>query len=225
MKICGLTSVDDATLAIDAGAWVLGVILWEESPRACTVEEAGAIAAAYRRQAGICGVFVNATLDDVVRTVDVAQLTLVQLHGDEGPSFCAEVARRTAVKVIKAARVGARWDMQDMERYRTDFHLLDTHVEGVVGGTGQSFDWSLTKQRMSHTPLILSGGLHPDNVGEAMAATRPFAVDVASGTEQSPGVKDAERIAAFMEAVRAADAARDQAAARAAVATDQELPR
>lgn len=211
LKICGLTSVDDATLAVDAGAWALGVILWDGSPRACTLDEAAAIAAAYRRQVEVCGVFVDATLDEVARAVDVASLTMVQLHGDEGPVYCTEVARRTGAKVMKAARVGSRSDIQAMERYRTDLHLLDTRVEGLKGGTGQTFDWGLTKLRMSRVPLVLSGGLYPDNVADAIAAVAPYAVDVASGTEASPGVKDAELVQAFADAVRAADAAREDA--------------
>lgn len=230
MKICGLTGVDDATLAVQAGAWALGMVLWEPSPRACTLEAAQEIAATHRRSAEIVGVFVNATLDDVVRTVDVAQLSMVQLHGDEGPSFCTEVSRRTGVKVIKAARVGARWDIQDMERYRTDLHLLDTHVSGKQGGTGVTFDWALTKERMTRIPLILSGGLDAENVAAAIDAVEPYAVDVASGTESAPGVKDPERITAFVDAVHAADAAREAADADAAAepaespAAEEEIP-
>lgn len=219
MKICGLTGVEDATLAVDAGAWALGMVLWEGSERACTLETAQEIAAVHRRRAEICGVFVNATLDDVVRTVDVAQLSMVQLHGDEGPSFCTEVGRRTGVKVVKAARIGARWDIQDLERYRTDMHLLDTRVAGKQGGTGETFDWALTKERMTSIPLILSGGLDAENVGAAIDAVRPFAVDTASGTESAPGVKDPARITAFVEAVRAADAA--LAAEKAAAAAEE----
>jgi phosphoribosylanthranilate isomerase len=219
VKICGLTSAEDATLAVDAGAWALGMVLWEGSERACTLEAAQEIAAVHRRHAEICGVFVNATLDDVVRTVDVAQLSMVQLHGDEGPSFCTEVGRRTGVKVVKAARIGARWDIQDLERYRTDMHLLDTRVAGKQGGTGETFDWALTKERMTSIPLILSGGLDAENVGAAIEAVRPFAVDTASGTESAPGVKDPALITAFVEAVRAADAA--LAAEKAAAAAEE----
>ncbi|MCW3041413.1 MAG: phosphoribosylanthranilate isomerase [Solirubrobacterales bacterium] len=224
IKICGLTSVEDATLAVQAGAWALGMVLWDGSARACSLERAQEIAATHRRSAEIVGVFVNATLDDVVRTVDVAQLSMVQLHGDEGPSFCTEVSRRTGVKVIKAGRVAARWDIRDMERYRVDLHLLDTRVAGRQGGTGEAFDWNLTKERMTRIPLILSGGLDAANVAQAVELVRPFAVDVASGTESAPGVKDPERITAFVEAVRAADAAREQIELAAAAAAEQDLP-
>jgi phosphoribosylanthranilate isomerase len=213
VKICGLTNVEDATVAVEAGAWALGVILWEGSSRACALEDAAAIAAAYRRQVQVCGVFVDATLDEVASAVDVAKLTMVQLHGDEGPVYCTEVARRTGAKVVKAARVGSRSDIQALERYRTDLHLLDTRVEGKPGGTGETFDWSLTKLRMSRVPLIMSGGLHAANVAACIEATRPYAVDVASGTESAPGVKDHELIIGFIEAVRAADQAAEQGAA------------
>ncbi len=221
VKICGLTNVEDATVAVEAGAWALGVILWAGSPRACTLEDAAAIAATYRRQVEVCGVFVDATIDEVAFAVDVAKLTMVQLHGDEGPVYCTEVARRTGAKVVKAARVGSRSDIQAMERYRTDLHLLDTRMAGKHGGTGETFDWSLTKLRMSRVPLIMSGGLHAGNVAAAIEATRPYAVDVASGVEASPGRKDHELTIGFVEAVRAADRAAEAAADAAAT---QEVP-
>jgi phosphoribosylanthranilate isomerase len=129
----------------------------------------------------------------------------VQLHGDEGPSFCAEVARRTGAKVIKAARISAGSDVQAMEAFHTDFHLLDTHRAGSFGGTGETFDWQLVRLRRTTVPLILSGGLAPENVAAAITATQPFAVDVASGTEASHGVKDPEKLRAFAAAVEGAE--------------------
>lgn len=203
LKICGLTGVDDAVAAVDAGAWALGVILWAGSPRACSLDEAAAISSHLRRRAEIVGVFVDATLDEVAFAVDAASLSMVQLHGDEGPVYCREIQRRTGARVIKAASVGDRADIQAIEPYRTDFHLLDTRVDGMRGGTGQTFDWDLSKLRMNRVPLIVSGGLTPENVGEAIAATRPYAVDVAGGTESAPGIKDHDKLVAFAEAVRA----------------------
>ncbi len=202
IKLCGITSLDDAQLAVEAGAWAVGCILWPGSPRACDPGEAGRIAAAVRRRAHVCGVFVNAPLDEVAGLVDGLGLTMVQLHGDEGPAFCAEVARRTGAKVIKAARVAGLADVQALAAFHTDFHLLDAHRPGMPGGTGETFDWELVRGRRSPIPLVLSGGLRPDNVAEAVAAVRPFAVDTASGTEASPGVKDPEKVAAFVDAVR-----------------------
>lgn len=202
IKLCGITSVDDARLAVEAGAWAIGTILWPHSPRACDPAEAARIAATFHRRAHICGVFVNAHLDEVSELVDALGLTMVQLHGDEGPAYCGEIARRTGAKVIKAAAVQSRADVRTLETFHTDYHLLDAHRAGLRGGTGETFDWELVCARHTSTPLILSGGLRPDNVAEAIAATHPFAVDVASGTEASPGVKDPEKVAAFVEAVQ-----------------------
>jgi len=209
IKLCGITSLDDANLAIEAGAWAIGCILWPSSPRACDPAEAARIAAAMRRRAHVCGVFVNPHLDEVAELVDALGLTMVQLHGDEGPAFCAEVARRTGAKVIKAATVSTQADVQALETFHTDFHMLDAYRPGMRGGTGETFDWELVRARRSSIPLILSGGLRPDNVADAIAATRPFGVDTASGTEASPGVKDPAKVATFVEAVQstAAEAA------------------
>ena len=203
IKFCGITRVQDAQLAVDLGAWAVGVILWPGSARACELPEAELIARTLRRQVEVVGVFVNATLDEVTRTVDAIGLTMVQLHGDEGPSFCGEVARRTGAKVIKASRVRDQGDITALNAFHTDFHLLDAHVPGMLGGTGQTFDHDLVAARRSHVPLILSGGLTADNVGPAIAATHPFAVDVASGVESAPGIKDPELITAFAAAVAA----------------------
>jgi phosphoribosylanthranilate isomerase len=204
IKHCGLTSLRDAQLAIEAGAWALGMILWPRSPRACDETEAVRIASAFRRGGPeLVGVFVNPTLDEIAHAADAIGLTMLQLHGDEGPVFCAEVARRTGCRVIKATAVRGNSDMQAIEAFHTDFHLLDAHVPGQRGGTGETFDWELVSHRRSKIPLILSGGLKAGNVAAAIAATRPFAVDVASGTESSPGVKDPEKLIAFGAAVAA----------------------
>jgi phosphoribosylanthranilate isomerase len=202
IKVCGITSRDDALLAVEAGAWAVGCILWPESPRACDPAEAARIATAVRRRAHVCGVFVNATLDDVAGLADGIGLTMIQLHGDEGPAFCSEVARRTGAKVVKAAPVRGIADIRALETFHTDYHLLDAHRSGMRGGTGETFDWDLVRTRRSKIPLVLSGGLRPENVAGAVAAVRPFAVDTASGTEASPGVKDPEKVAAFVAAVR-----------------------
>jgi phosphoribosylanthranilate isomerase len=180
------------------------MIFWPGSPRRCRLREAEEITAALRRRAELVGVFVNAHLDEVVGMAEGLGLTMVQLHGDEGPSYCAEVARRTGAKVMKAHRVLARADLQALEPFHTDFHLLDAHVPGMRGGTGETFDWDLVAARRSSVPLILSGGLTADNVREAIAVTHPYAVDVASGTEAAPGVKDPAKIEAFVAGVAGA---------------------
>jgi phosphoribosylanthranilate isomerase len=202
IKFCGITSVDDARLAVDAGAWAIGLNLWPGSKRFVEQAEASRIANALRRQVEVAGVFVNQPLDEVAALADVLNLGLVQLHGDEGPSYANEVARRTGAKVIKAQSVRLASDVVAIQAFHTDFHLLDTYREGLRGGTGETFDWSLLSRRRSKVPLILSGGLTPQNVVEAIEAVHPFAVDVASGVESAPGVKDPEKLRAFAEAVR-----------------------
>lgn len=206
IKICGLTSLADAKLAADAGAWALGVILWPGSPRACPLEQAELIARTLRRRAEVCGVYLNAPLDELTAQVDALGLTMVQLHGEEGPAYCEEVRRRTGAKVIKAARVGGAGDLQALEPFHADFHLLDTRHETLRGGTGETWDWGLVARRRSAVPLILSGGLTPANVGDAIRAVEPFAVDTASGTESEPGRKDPSLVEAFAQAVREAGA-------------------
>ena len=207
IKFCGITNLDDARLAVEAGAWAIGTILWPGSERRCDPAEAARIAAALRRQVEVAGVFVNQPLDEVIGLADGIGYSLVQLHGDEGPAYCAEVARRTGAKVIKAARVASGAEIHAMEVFHTDFHLLDTHRQGRWGGTGETFDWELVRQRRTTIPLILSGGLTAENVAAAIAATHPFAVDVASGTEARPGVKDPAKLRAFADAVHGAGVA------------------
>jgi phosphoribosylanthranilate isomerase len=216
IKHCGITNLDDAHRAAAAGAWALGMIFWHGSPRRCELAEAQAIGAALRRTVALAGVFVNAPFEEIEGTVQACGLTMVQLHGDEGPAFCNEIARRTGAKVVKASRVRSKATLQAAAAFHTDFHLLDAHVEGVPGGTGQTVDWELVRRHRFTAPIILSGGLNPDNVAAAIAATEPFAVDVASGTERSPGVKDPEQLLAFARAVRSTWPEADEQAAQAA---------
>lgn len=206
VKTCGITNLDDARAGVELGAWALGLIFWPGSPRACTIEAAEEIGAELKRRAELVGVFVNATLDDVAATADHAGLTLLQLHGDEGPVYCAEAARRTGCRVMKAVRVNDAADVRGLRAFPTDFHLLDAYVPGARGGTGESFNWELARAHTGPAELVLSGGLTPDNVGEAIQATgAPFAVDTASGTEAEPGRKDPAKLEAFFRAVAAAD--------------------
>jgi phosphoribosylanthranilate isomerase len=202
IKFCGLTTLADAELAVAAGAWAIGLIFWPGSKRRCDLQTAAEISGTLRRRVQVTGVFVNATLDEIAGTAEAAQLSLIQLHGDEGPAFCGEVARRTGAKVIKAARVRTGADIQALSPFHTDFHLLDSYAPGQRGGTGETFAWELARLHRGPIPMILSGGLTPDNVAEAIARVRPFAVDVASGVEASPGRKDPDKLEAFAVAVR-----------------------
>jgi len=212
VKICGMTSLSDAEHAASLGAWAVGLIHDPASPRFVDSDVAAEIGAALKRRCEVAGVFVNSPLDEVVRAAEREGLTLLQLHGDEGPSFCLEAARRTGARVMKAFRVRSGADVRAAEAYRTDFHLFDAHRGGAPGGTGESFDWELVAGRRSAIPMVLAGGLAPGNVGEAIGVARPYAVDVVSGVEASPGVKDPEKVEAFFAAVRATE--RSEAPAR-----------
>ena len=205
VKICGLTELEDAERATDLGAWALGMIFWSGSPRECSLEAAEDIAAALRRRAELVGVFVNAKLDEVASVADRCSLSILQLHGDEGPAYCSEAARRTGCRVMKAVRVRDASSVTGLIRYPVDFHLLDAYVPGAQGGTGERFNWDLARLHRGETPVVLSGGLEPDNVADAIAQARPFAVDTASGTEAAPGRKDPAKLTAFFRAVEAAD--------------------
>jgi phosphoribosylanthranilate isomerase len=206
VKVCGITNLTDAEMAVELGAWTLGMIFFADSPRRCSLAEAERIVAELRRKVELCGVFVNAPLEEVVHTSEDLGLSMLQLHGDEGPSFCAEATRRNGARVIKAAQVRGPGDVRDLERFHVDFHLLDAHASaserrGLRGGTGETFDWTLVEGRRSKVPLILSGGLSPENVGEAIAVAHPYAVDTASGTEAAPGRKDPQKLREFFDAV------------------------
>jgi phosphoribosylanthranilate isomerase len=209
VKVCGLTNLPDAELAVELGAWALGMIFYDGSPRRCSLDAARLISARLRRKAELCGVLVNAPLERAVELAEELHLSVLQLHGDEGPSYCAEAARRSGARVIKAAQVSGAGDIRDLERFHVDFHLLDARgraerARHLRGGTGESFDWELLAERRSRIPLILSGGLNADNVAQAIAVTHPFALDTASGTEAAPGRKDPAKLGAFFAAASAA---------------------
>ena len=169
------------------------MVFHPDSPRHVDEERAAEIATALRRRCEVAGVFVNAPLDEVLGTLGSVPLTMLQLHGDEGPSYCAEAARRTGLKVMKAVRAKDVHAVRSLSAFTTDFHMLDAHVPGTYGGTGERFDWELAAAHPGEPPLVLSGGLTAENVAEALAVARPFAVDVASGVEAAPGVKDPDR--------------------------------
>ncbi len=205
-KICGITRREDGELAVEHGAWAIGLIRWPRSPRVCDAGTAVGIVGALRRRVACVGVFVNPTLDELVAEAEGIGFSHLQLHGDEGPAFCTEAARRTGCKIIKAAQVRTAGDIRALEVFRTDFHLLDAAAGALRGGSGRTWEWEMLAERRSKIPLILSGGLGPDNVAEAIAATHPWAVDSASGTESAPGIKDPDKVVRFLELVAAAEA-------------------
>ena len=195
VKICGLTRPQDAALAVSLGAWALGVIFASESPRRVGREQAAAVLGPASTGVERVGVFVNAGLDEIVETARACGLTAVQLHGDESPGECLEVGRSTGCLVIKALRVAGPESLAGVVSFDTDFILLDTYQPERHGGTGEVFDWSLAAALPASARgdrLILSGGLNPDNIAEAVRAVAPLAVDVGSGVESAPGIKDPE---------------------------------
>ena len=184
------------------------MVFHPDSPRHVEVERAAEIATALRRRCEVVGVFVNAPLDDVLRTLASVPLTMLQLHGDEGPSYCAEAGRRSGLKVIKAVRAKDVHAVRSLSTFRDRLpHDRRLRARAPTAAPARRFDWELAAAHPGDTPLILSGGLTAENVGEALAVARPYAVDVASGVEASPGVKDTYRLQAFFEAVRSAAAA------------------
>jgi phosphoribosylanthranilate isomerase len=204
IKFCGITSLADARDAVAVGAWAIGLNFWSRSVRRCDPGVAAEIGSAVKRRAEVVGIFVNPTLAELTQTAEAVGLTGLQLHGDEGPAFCTEAARRTGCKVIKAVRVHSGADIQALVPFHTDYHLLDSYVPGARGGSGETFEWELARAHRGPVPVILSGGLRPDNIREAIAIVHPFAVDVASGVERSPGRKDRGKLEAFAAAVAAA---------------------
>ncbi len=205
VKVCGITNTDDAQRAVDLGAWAIGLIFHEPSPRACALPDAEEIGRRFKRAAPeVTGVFVNRPLEEVAAIAEACSLSLLQLHGEEGPAYCDEAARRTGCKVMKAMQVRDRSSATSLRAFHVDFHLLDAHHPELRGGTGTTFDWELIR-KWRNVPMVLSGGLSPENVGDGIAAAQPFAVDTASGTEAEPGRKDPEKLEAFFRAVERAD--------------------
>jgi phosphoribosylanthranilate isomerase len=200
VKICGVTSAADARLAIGAGADMIGLNFFAGSKRAVDVERAREIGDAIGDSAGRVGVFVNATRDEIAAIVDALELDAIQLHGDEPP----ELARGWDVPVIRALHLAAAEDAERaLERETAQFFLCEGATGPAYGGVGAGFDWSFARP-IPPSRLIVAGGLSPENVARAVRELRPFAVDVASGVESSPGRKDAAKVAAFIEHAKAA---------------------
>ncbi len=199
IKICGITRVEDARAAVDLGADAIGLVFYAPSPRSVGVAEARAIIAAIPPFVTVVGLFVDPGEEQVESVLRSCSLGLLQFHGDEAPGFCS----RFSLPYIKAARVKADADLvQYLAPYQAARGwLLDAYHDQLFGGTGASFDWKLIPRDLAR-PVILSGGLTPDNVGAAVRQVRPWAVDVSSGVEAAKGVKDAAKIAAFIAGVR-----------------------
>jgi phosphoribosylanthranilate isomerase len=194
VKICGITSVDDALMAVDAGADALGFVFFEKSPRFIGVEAAAGIIAMLPPFIQVVGLFVNADLEAVNGTADRCGLDIVQLHGEESPEFCTLVRRR----VMKAFRVRGPESLTPLAEYRVSAYLLDAYSPHAYGGTGEVFDWDCAVAAKEQGRVVLAGGLNPDNVAEAVARVMPYGVDVSSGVESAPGKKDPEKVRRFI---------------------------
>ncbi len=202
VKICGITRLEDALDAVHSGADALGLVFYDKSPRHISLQQAAQLADAIPPFVTLVGLFVNATTAAVREVMQAVPLDVLQFHGEEEPEFCAQFGR----PFLKAIRVKKGVDLvQYAERYAgAQGLLLDAYVEGEPGGTGESFDWSLIPADLS-LPVILSGGLNANNVTQAILQVHPYAVDVSSGVEERKGIKNAAKIAAFINEVNKID--------------------
>ncbi|HYG67734.1 MAG TPA: phosphoribosylanthranilate isomerase [Anaeromyxobacteraceae bacterium] len=199
MKICGVTRVEDALLAAQLGADAVGLNFWGRSKRYIAPEAAREIVAALPAHVAAFGVFVDPTRDEVERAVAASGIGVVQLHGDEPPDLVAALP----VPVVKAIRVADRSALDALRRFTPHAFLLDAPSAGY-GGSGERFDWAIAAEAAAAARVFLAGGLTPDNVADAVRTVRPFGVDVASGVERAPGVKDEAKLSAFIRAAKAA---------------------
>ena len=199
IKICGITNTEDAVAAAEMGADAVGFV-FAPSPRQITPEKAREIIMALPPLVQTVGVFVDEDPERVTSIAESCPLDILQFHGKEPPGYCRQFARR----VVKVMRVQSRDHLEGCSEYSgvVNAFLLDTYVPGQPGGTGATFDWNLALEAKEYGPIILAGGLNPDNVAAAIRAAKPYAVDAGSGLEQQPGVKDHEKMTRFIQAVR-----------------------
>lgn len=199
IKICGITRLEDAQAVADAGADALGLVFYAKSPRAVTTTQATQILQQLPPFISSVGLFVNATADEVKQVIDNTQIDMLQFHGTESPAYCAQFSR----PYIKAVRMSPDLDLEKTLQAYSEARgvLLDAYVPGVPGGTGEAFDWARIPAHLAGS-IILAGGLRPDNVAQAVQQVRPYAVDVSGGVEARKGIKDAQKIQAFVQAAR-----------------------
>jgi phosphoribosylanthranilate isomerase len=200
VKVCGITSYDDAVMALDHGVDALGFNFYPHSPRYIPPEDARRIIRRIPPFAVTVGLFINVARQELVaETARSAGVQVIQLHGDETPEYCRELA---AWPLIKALRIGESGLPENLEEYSVQAFLLDAKDDVLFGGTGKSFNWHLAKNIKQNRPVILAGGLKPGNVQEAIRIVEPYAVDVCSGVEKALGKKDAGKLVEFMNEVR-----------------------
>jgi phosphoribosylanthranilate isomerase len=207
IKICGITREQDLLAVANSGADAIGLVFYEKSPRHVCLQKAVSLVHVAPPFVTVVGLFVNPTVEYVREVLGQVSLDVLQFHGEESPDFCAQFAK----PYLKAIRVKAGVDLVQCAALYSGAQglLLDAYVEGTQGGTGESFDWALIPQNLP-LPVILSGGLHADNVAAAIKQVRPYAVDVSSGVEAAKGIKDAAKIAAFIKEVNSVDSVRNR---------------
>jgi phosphoribosylanthranilate isomerase len=198
IKICGITNIEDAMVAVEAGADALGFVFYEKSPRFINPVRAAEIILRLPPFIQTVGLFVDEDAEKINWTADYCGLDLVQLHGNESPEDCLEVNRR----VIKAFRVQNIVSIDPLNKYQVSGYLLDAWSPDAYGGTGRTFNWELAGAARKFGPIILAGGLSPDNVAEAIKSVNPYGVDVSSGVESAPGKKDAALVKKFIRIVK-----------------------
>ena len=198
VKICGITNLEDALMAVEAGADALGFVLFQGSSRYISPEKAADVIRLLPPFVQTVGLFVNEDLATVHLLADQCGLDIIQLHGEESPDYCAAVHRR----VVKAFRVKDASSLDELSNYRVAAALLDAWSPAAHGGTGTTFNWDLAALASATHPIILAGGLNPENVALAVATVKPYAVDVSSGVESRPGIKDAGLVSRFIRAAK-----------------------
>ena len=202
VKICGITRVEDAKAVVDAGADALGLVFYDPSPRSVTIQQAADICQAVPAFVTVTALFVDASAEHVNNVLSQVPVDLLQFHGDELPEYCSSFGR----PYIKVIRVRDGLDVPALAKQYACSRalLLDAYRPGVPGGTGETFDWGLIPENLD-LPVILAGGLNPDNIESAVTQVRPFAVDVSGGVEAAKGIKDSQLINQFIEEVSCAD--------------------
>lgn len=198
-KVCGMTNLKDALVAVEEGADAVGFIFYKKSPRSVTMKLVREIVLELPPFVDTVGVFVDEAADQINKIADYCNLDMIQLHGDESPAFCKRMRRR----VIKAFRVKDMQSVKTLSNFQVSGFLLDTFSESLHGGTGKVFDWNLALPAKKFGPVIMAGGLTPNNVQQAIRQVRPYGVDVCSGVESEPGIKDHKKVRAFLKNAKA----------------------
>jgi phosphoribosylanthranilate isomerase len=195
VKICGITNLDDALQAVDAGADALGFVFYDLSPRCIVYKTAERIISKLPPFVIPVGVFVNSSAASITTAVECSGIQVVQLHGDETPGFCKSIRYKT----VKAFRIRDMSSLEMIGKYQVSGYLLDAYVSGTYGGTGLTFNWETARIARQLGPIILAGGLNPGNVREAVGTVDPYGIDVSSGVETSPGKKDHAKVTRFIK--------------------------